>query len=119
MLKYGSMILIYYYKKDFETQKAERWFSERRIPVQKMDLARKKLSNRELDVFCRDVGLDAIIDQESKAWKECPARYTANAEMKMAALVSDPRLLKLPIVRNGSRVTIGYQPEIWTDWGMP
>jgi arsenate reductase-like glutaredoxin family protein len=113
------MILLYFHKKNFDVQKAERWFSDRRIPIQKVDLTRAKLSRRELDLFARQVGMDALIDVGGAAWKECPARYAAGAEAVLEALSKDPRLLKLPIVRNGNRIAIGYRPEIWADLGAP
>ena len=110
------MIQLYFYKKNFNTQKAERWFSERRIPVQKVDLTRAKLSRRELDVFIRQTGLDALIDQESKAWKENPARYAGDPGAVIDALLKHPDLLMYPIVRSGNRAAIGYRPELWTEW---
>ena len=110
------MIQLYFCKKNFETQKAERWFSERRIPVQKVDLTRARLSRREIDVFIRQTGLDALVDRESKAWKENPARYAGDSGAVIDALLKRPDLLKFPIVRNGNRVTVGYRPDCWADW---
>lgn len=111
------MIQLYFLKKNFDTQKAERWFSERRIPLQKVDLTRAKLSRRELDVFIRHAGLETLIDHESKAWKECPARYAADPGAVIDAVLKNPHLLRLPVIRNGSRITVSYQPELWADWG--
>lgn len=113
------MIQLYFYKKNFDTQKAERWFAERRIPLQKVDLTRAKLGKRELESMRAQVGIDTLIDKESKAWKECPARYASGEAAILDALAADPRRVRLPIVRDGKRVTVGYQPDIWATWGMP
>lgn len=110
------MIQIYFYKKNFDAQKAERWFKERRITVQMVDLARAKLGKRELDTVRRQVGLDAMIDKDGKAWKECPARYAAGEDAILDALAADPRRLKLPIVRSGRLATVGYEPDTWAQW---
>lgn len=112
------MIQLYFYKKDFETQKAERWFTERRIPLAKVDLTRTKLGRRTLESMRPQVSLDAMIDKEGAAWKECPARYAAGEDAILDALAADPRRLRLPIVRYGKLVTIGYAPEQWATWNM-
>jgi arsenate reductase len=110
------MFLLYYYKKDFDVQKAERWFRERRIPVQLKDLTRAPLGRRELEAVRTAVGLSAMIDREGRAWKECPARFAAGEAAIMEALAADPRRLKLPIVREGHRATVGYAPDAWQEW---
>lgn len=110
------MIQIYFYKKNFDAQKAERWFKERREPVQLVDLAKVKLGRRELENIRARVGLDALIDKEGRAWKECPARYSAGEEQILDALAQDPRRIRLPIVRNGRQATVGYAPDIWETW---
>lgn len=110
------MIQLYFYKKNFETQKAERWFSERRLPLAKVDLTRTKLGRRELASIRKQVSLNDLIDKESAAWKECPARYASGEDAILDALADDPRRLHLPIVRNGKLATVGYAPEIWAAW---
>lgn len=110
------MIQIYYLKRGFDTQKAERWFKERRVKVQPVDLAKAKLGRRELESVRARVGLQAMIDTDSTAWKECPARFAAGEEAVLAALAENPRCLRLPIVRNGKLATVGYQPDEWEVW---
>lgn len=110
------MIQIYFLKKNFDVQKAERWFKERRVNVQRVDLARAKLGRRELEAVRACVGLDAMIDTQGMAWKECPARYAAGEDAILNALAEDPRRLRLPIIRNGKLATVGYQPEVWAQW---
>lgn len=110
------MIQIYFYKKNFDSQKAERWFKERKVQVQMVDLNRAKIGKRELESVRASVGLDAMIDKEGNAWKECPARFSAGEEAILSALAEDPRRLKLPIVRDGKKATVGYQPEVWAAW---
>lgn len=110
------MIQIYYLKKNFDVQKAERWFRERKVKIQLVDLSRAKLGRRELENIRARVGLDALIDRESNAWKECPARYAAGEAAVLDALAADPRRLRLPIVREGRLATVGYQPEEWAAW---
>lgn len=110
------MIQLYFLKKNFDVQKAERWFKERGIRVQPVDLQKARLGRRELEAVRGRVGLDALIDKESIAWKECPARYAAGEDAILTALAADPRRVKLPIVRNGSQATVGFQPEVWATW---
>jgi arsenate reductase-like glutaredoxin family protein len=113
------VVQIYFHKKNFDTQKAERWFRERRVPIQLIDLTRARIGRRELEAVRAQVGLDAMIDKESMAWKECPARFAAGEDAILGALLDDPRRLKLPIVRNGRLATVGYQPDTWAAWENP
>lgn len=110
------MFQIYFLKRNFDTQKAERWFKERRVKVQMVDLTRAKLGRRELESIRAQVGLENLIDREGKAWKECPARFAAGEDAVLDALAADPRRMKLPVVRNGKLATVGFQPDVWETW---
>jgi len=109
-------IQIYSGKKNFDTQKAERYFKERRIPVQMMDLKKHPLGEREIRLMLQQVGMEKLIDREDKKVKEHPACYYNQESLLIPAIQEAPWLLKTPIVRNGNRVTVGYQPEIWETW---
>ena len=114
-------IQIYSGKKNFDTQKAERYFKERRIPFQSMDLKKHRLGEREIRLMMNAIGPEALIaetliDREDKKVKEHPACYYNQKEMLVQAILEEPWLLKTPIVRNGNRITCGYHPEIWDTW---
>lgn len=105
-----------YAGKGFDTQKAERYFKERRIPYQRVDVLKFGIGRRELESVVSAVGLDAVCDKESKAFRESVIAYTQNRETILAGLVEKPQLLRLPIVRSGRLATVGYCPEIWEAW---
>ena len=108
-------IQIYGKSKCFDTKKAQRWFQERRIQFQLVDLPRKGLSPRELQSVKAAVGgLDALIDP--KAPEAATLRYLALDSQKEERLLEDPSLLRTPIVRNGRQATVGYCPEVWSTW---
>ncbi len=101
-------------KKCKETQKAERFFKERRIPFQFRDLTEKGLAKGELDNISSVIPVEELIDTESKRYKERGMQY-----MKFdiaEELLLDPLLIKTPIVRNGRLVTVGYKPDVWKEW---
>ena len=109
-------IQLYISKKNFDVQKAERFFKERRIKVQVMDLKKHKLGERELQVMAKGVGLASLLDKDDKKVIEHPASY-CNVDSALREYITDcPWLLKSPIVRNGSKCTIGYQPDVWEQW---
>ena len=109
-------IQMYVSKKNFDVQKAERFFKERRINVQVMDLKKHMLGEREVQVMAKAGGLQNLIDREDKKVKEHPACYYNQDSLLMAAILETPWLLKSPIVRNGSKATVGYQPDVWEEW---
>lgn len=101
-------------KKCKETQKAERFFKERRIPFHFKDLNEKGLSKGELENITQKISIEDLLDTESKVYKEKGMMY-----MKFdlsEELLNEPLLLKTPIVRFNKLVSIGYQPEIWQKW---
>ncbi len=101
-------------KKSRDTQKAERYFKERRIKYQYIDLTRYGISRGELQSVKNAVGLDALIDEKHP--DAALIRYLARTEDKLERILEDPTLLKAPIVRNGKQATAGYQPEVWKNW---
>lgn len=108
-------IQIYGKNKCFDTKKAQRWFQERRIRFQSIDLPRYGMSAGELQSVKKAVGgLDALIDEKHR--DAATLRYLALDADKEARLLDDPSLLKTPIVRNGKQATVGYCPEIWATW---
>lgn len=110
-------IQLYISKKNFDVQKAERFFKERRVQVQALDLKKHRLGEREVQTLARAVGgLSALIDREDKRVKEHPACYYDRDALLLPAVLEAPWLLRSPIVRCGARATVGYCPEIWEGW---
>ena len=110
-------IQIFGTKKSSDTRKAERFFKERGIKFQYVDLKQKGLSKGEFQSVSRAVGgLDAMIDQDSKD-KDLLVLITYIAsEDKLQKVLENQSILKQPIVRNGSQATVGYQPDVWKNW---
>ena len=111
-----NMGLQIYAGKGFDTQKAERFFKERRISYQRVDVLKFGIGRRELESVAAAVGLDALCDKDSKAWRESVLAYTQNKETILAGLCEKPQLLKLPIVRSGRLATVGCCPDVWEKW---
>ncbi|MEO7109957.1 MAG: ArsC/Spx/MgsR family protein [Polyangiaceae bacterium] len=112
------IIQIFGTKKCKETRKAERWFKERGIRVQSIDLTEKGLSPGELRSVAKGVGgIETLIDFESKRYVDKGFKYSAPTGARIEALLlEDPLLLKTPIVRRATDATVGYAPEIWERW---
>lgn len=110
-------IQIFGVSKCFDTKKAERWFAERRIKVQRIDLAKYGMSPGEFDSVLRAVGgVDDLVDWDKKSPAIDLMRYMDSARDKEDKLFDDPRLMKTPIVRNGKAATVGYRPDVWQTW---
>lgn len=110
------MALQIYCGKGFDTQKAERFFKERRIAYQRVDVLKYGIGRRELETIAAATGLDALCDRESKAFRESVIAYTQDRETILAGLLERPQLLRLPLVRNGRLATAGFCPEVWERW---
>lgn len=103
--------------KCFDTKKAERYFKERRIPYQYVDLLRYGLSGKEFDSVLRSIGgIDNLIDWDSKSPEVTLMRYMEDKIAKEDKVFDNPALMRTPIVRNGKMATVGYCPEEWAKW---
>ena len=110
-------IQIFGKSKCFDTKKAERYFKERRIRYQSVDLLRFGLSGKEFESVLRAVGgIDNLIDWDSKAPEITLMRYMEDARAKEDKVFDNPALMKTPIVRNGKQATVGYRPDVWAAW---
>ena len=108
-------IQIFGSSKSFDSKKAERWFKERRIKYQYIDILSKGLSPREYQSVKQKVGFDALVNRNSKAYKALFMAYiTPDAQEEK--LLEHPELFNTPIVRNGKEATVGYCPDIWANW---
>ena len=110
-------IQIFGKSKCFDTKKAERWFKERRIRFQSIDLKRDGMSPREFDSVLRAVGgVNNLIDWEGKSPDITLMKYMEDERAREDKVFDDPTLMKTPIVRNGKQATAGYCPQVWETW---
>ena len=114
----GNMnIQIFGTKKNFDSKKAERYFKERGIKYQFVDMKEKGLSKGEFTSVCQAVGgYEKLIDEKCKD-RDLLAliKYIAE-EDRAEKILENQKVLKLPIVRNGKQATVGYEPDIWKNW---
>jgi len=100
--------------KCFDTKKAERYFKERRIKFQRIDLIDTGLSRGEFNSVKSAVGLDALIDKTTPGVEILTyLAYSADIEEK---LLENPIFIVTPVVRNGKMATVGYCPDVWKTW---
>lgn len=109
-------IQIFGVKRCFDTKKAERYFKERRIKYQFIDLTIKGLSKGELQSVKTAVGLNNLIDSQSKDYKRLNMDRIVSSTVREEMLLNNPSLYKTPIVRNGKQATVGYEPDVWKTW---
>jgi len=107
-------IQIYGKSKCFDTKKAERYFKERRIKYQRIDLPGVGMSRGELASVKAAVGLGAMMDVAVPGAEILT--YLAYDSDREDKLFENPRFIKTPIVRNGKKATVGYCPDIWKTW---
>lgn len=109
-------IQIFGMSKCFDTKKAERYFKERRIKYQYVDLLTKGLSRGEFVSVMAAVGLKDMINTGVKEYKMLNMEHFGLRTTAEETLFNNPKLYRTPIVRNGRQATVGYCPEIWEKW---
>jgi len=103
--------------KCFDTKKAERYFKERKIKYQFIEINKYGLSKGEYQSVKNAVGdMSALIDESSKEYESQYIKHLARQDDVEERLMDNPGMFKAPIVRNGKKATIGYQPDVWAAW---
>ena len=110
-------IQIFGKSKCFDTKKAERWFKERRVKYQSIDLVKYGMSGKEFDSVLRAVGgIDNLIDWDGRQQEITNMKYMDDKRAKEDKVFDLPELMKAPVVRNGKEATVGFRPDIWETW---
>jgi arsenate reductase-like glutaredoxin family protein len=100
-----------------DTRKARRFFAERRIGVHYVDLKERPASKGELRRFAERFGAAAVIDKQSPRYKAMGLRVALDSpERLLERALTEPRLLRTPLVRHGGKVTVGVVPDDWQAW---
>ena len=109
-------IQIFGTKKCFDTKKAERFFKERRIKYQLIDMKEKGMSKGELSSVKTAVGINELINTKAKNYIRSNLGNVRSAEIKEEILLKDQTLINTPLVRNGRKATVGFKAEVWEEW---
>jgi arsenate reductase-like glutaredoxin family protein len=110
-------VQIFGIKKSPDTRKALRFFAERRVKTHFVDLLERAASPGELQRFAQKFGAEALVDRQSRRFLDLglgAARLSDNRWLEK--LVEQPLLLRMPLVRHGSQLTVGDATEIWHGW---
>ena len=118
------MIQVFGSNKSFDCKAAQRFFKERRIPFQFVDLKEKEMSGGEFDsvlqVLVKEYGsrnqaLEAMIDKNSRNYSEIA--YLDDDQKEEKLFENQLKLLKLPICRNGKNAaSCGINEKLWQNW---
>jgi arsenate reductase-like glutaredoxin family protein len=100
-----------------DTRKAQRFFAERRIAIHFVDLDERPASKGELRRFAERFGPAALVDREGTRFKSLGLRVAGDSPQRLLdRALTEPRLLRTPLVRNGGKVTVGHAPTDWQAW---
>lgn len=107
-------VQIFGLKNSQATRAAERFFKERRVPIQMVDLKQKPMAPAEIRRFTDRFGLAALLDTEGTAYADAGLKYLKVSDAELLAKIErEPKLLRLPLVRAGNRVSVGHDEEGW------
>ena len=110
-------IQIFGKKKCFDTKKAERWFRERGIKYQFIDMKEKGMSRGEFDSVVQAAGgIDSLISDKAKDKELLTLMKYLTDEDKKEKLFENQHIIRTPIVRSGKKAVIGFAPEVWSEW---
>ena len=110
-------IQIFGTKKCFDTKKAERYFKERGVKYQFIDMKEKGMSRGEFNSVKQAVGgTDALIDEKCKDQDLLALLKYLSDEDKEEKILENPKVIKTLVVRNGKQATLGYCHDVWPEW---
>ena len=109
-----QLIQVFGLKGSQSTRAAERFFKERGIKIQSIDLKQKAMAPGEIRRFIEKFGLNGLLDTESKSYQDAGLKYLKVSDSELLARIeADPKLLRLPLVRGSNRISIGQDEESW------
>jgi arsenate reductase-like glutaredoxin family protein len=110
-------VQIFGFKDCQDTRKAQRFFAERRVPVHFVDLDERPAARGELRRFAERFGAAALVDREGARFRALGLRVAGDSPQRvLERALTEPRLLRTPLVRNGGKVTVGHAPTDWQAW---
>ena len=113
-------VQIFGVKNSQETRAAERFFKERRMRIQMVDLKDRPMAPGEIRRFTERFGLAALLDTESKAYVDAGLKYLrVNDAELLGRIEREPKLLRLPLVRAGNRLSVGRDEAAWKEMAAP
>jgi arsenate reductase-like glutaredoxin family protein len=113
----GSLIQVFGRNDSQPSRRCLRFFKERRVAVSFVDLGRRAPAPAELRRFSERFGARALLDEEGAAYRQAGLGYLRMSDDEIVArLLADPRLLRLPLVRNGPELTVGLDEVTWRGW---
>ena len=112
-----TTIQVFGLERDQATRAAQRFFKERRVAVSFVDLRKRAIAPGELRRFVERLGARALLDETSRAYRDGGLGYLRMDDGQVVQrLMADPRLLRLPLVRNGNDVSAGRAESTWKEW---
>jgi arsenate reductase (glutaredoxin) len=109
-------VQIFGVKSSSATRAAERFFKERRIPLQVIDLAVKPLAAGEIRRFIEKFSLPGLLDTEGKSYVDAGLKYLRQSDSELLQKIErDPKLLRLPLVRGGNKIAVGADESTWKE----
>ncbi|MCU1233843.1 MAG: arsenate reductase related protein [Candidatus Solibacter sp.] len=107
-------IQIFGVKNSQATRAAERFFKERRIPIQLVDLKRKPMAPGEIKRFVDRFGLLSLVDTDGSAYIDAGMKYLRMSDGELLRRIEEePKLLRLPLVRAANKLSVGHDEESW------
>ena len=107
-------VQIFGVKNSSPTRAAERFFKERRVAIQFVDLQKKPMAPGEIKRFVDRFGLDQLLDSEGAAYADAGLKYLKTPEAELLRRIErDPKLLRLPLVRSANRLSLGHDEDAW------
>jgi arsenate reductase len=110
-------IQIFGVRKDSDTRKALRFFSERRVRTHFVDLTERAASLGELRRFAQKFGAEALVDRDSRRFRDLGLQYAIlSSDRWLEKLVEEPLMLRMPLIRNANQLTVGADEATWRKW---
>ena len=110
-------VQIFGIKKSPDTRKALRFFAERRVKTHFVDLLERAASPGELRRFAQKFGVEALVDRQSRRFLDLGLSAARFSEDRwLDKLAEEPLMLRMPLVRQGSQLTVGEATNTWHGW---
>ena len=112
-----GMIMVYGIPNCDSVKKARTWLALQQLDYQFHDFKKQGVPAARLTQWEEALGWATLLNRRGTSWRKLDAATQAtvcDAASAQTLMLSQPSLIKRPVVEWGGRITVGFDPQSWS-----
>ncbi len=110
-------VTIYGIKNCDTMKKARTWLDDLGVQYEFHDYKTSGIEAAKLTRWAGEVGWEMLLNRSGTTFRKLPEAQQSdlNPRKAIALMVEQPSMIKRPVLETGSRILVGFKPEIYSD----